>query len=191
MPKLTWEVRLAAQEFIEMQNRPVSVGEIREYFKTKPELQSLLNGRSEDYVRVTLATTPKPIFTRYQTPEMEGREIGTGSNEARRLYFGKAGVIYGNEWREICPSVNDKNNVRVRSSRRSCNKSERKMGLCKIVCCEKGEGESSGCGCGCGEVELGKAESGRLAENLFSFDFDMGNEFFAPLVELDQNLDWW
>jgi hypothetical protein len=106
---LSWDVRRAALEFIEQHGRPLSISEIRVCLREREDLWSRLEGKSEDYVRVTISTTPGKMFEKYEqlsgSVGVNGNEgvgrvgrVGRGGNEARRLYWGKGGELYGCEW---------------------------------------------------------------------------------------------
>jgi hypothetical protein len=94
--KTTTEIRKAAKELMTRVMRPVSVLEIQTFIaREMPLLNAKICAKSIDYVRVTLATTPKGAFVKFGCPE----EIKLSAGESqKKLFWGVGGVQYDGIW---------------------------------------------------------------------------------------------
>jgi hypothetical protein len=91
--------------------RPVSVLEIEKFIKEeRPELGNKLRGKSIDYVRVTLGTTPKGVFVKFKCPE--GMRLSEGESQ-KKIFWGIKGMEYGNAWCQIGESAGKKSRREV------------------------------------------------------------------------------
>jgi hypothetical protein len=79
--------------------RPVSIVEMKRNLAERPELSELwgkVRGKSVDYVRVTLSTTPEGVFSKFECPREQELSAGESS---KKLFWGLCGAEYDAVWR--------------------------------------------------------------------------------------------
>jgi hypothetical protein len=175
MVKLTREIREAALEFIEQHGRPLSISEIRGCLEGRCDLWKRVEGKSEDYVRVTISSTPGKMFEKYGLR----LDVEVGGNEGRRLYWGRAGVLYGEEWERLSVSKSEEEKTRERKRERE-----------RVKGCSGNGVQRAGAVCGdrCGR-DVGEVWSVPLVELDSWKNWDAG--FGVELWDSFRELDWW